>query len=93
MYTDDVIPLLNSSNSDDVAKANEMIKVRTDNDFYLQCYIMAHLYDIKIRYLGVQKANNDIYFDSVIYPNKYPETNVSEGAFFPSSVILITFLT
>ena len=93
LYTDNVLPLLNSSNADDVAKAKEMIKVRTDGDFYLQCHILAHLHDIKIRYLGIQKANKDIYFDSIIYPKKYPESSSSENPHFPSSVVLITFLT
>ena len=93
MYTDDILPLLDSSNADDVAKAKEMMIVRTDGDFYLQCHILAHLHDIKIRYLGIQKGKNDIYFDSVIYLKKYPESSSLENAHFPSSVVLITFLT
>ena len=63
LYTDDVVSLLQSPNVDDNEKAKEMIKIRTDNDFYLQCHIMAYLYNIKIRYLGIQSANeNDLFF-------------------------------
>ena len=62
LYTNDVLSLLNSSNEHDVEKAKEMIQIRTDSDFYLQCHIMAYIYDIKIHYLGVQKANKDVFF-------------------------------
>ena len=34
LYTDDVVSLLQSPNVDDNEKAKEMIKARTDNDFY-----------------------------------------------------------
>ena len=40
LYTADVLSLLKSSNANDVEKANQMIRVRTNNDFYLQCHIM-----------------------------------------------------
>ena len=92
-YTADVLSLLKSSNADDVEKANQMIWVRTDNDFYFQCHIIAYLYDIKIRYLGVQASNNDIYFDSIIVTNDMPEIYSSENPYFPNSEITITFLT
>ena len=71
-----------------------MIKVRTDNDFYFQCYIMAYLYNMKICYLGIQSANkNNLYFDSIIFPNEMPKSNSSENPFFLSSTVTVTFLT
>ena len=94
LYTDDVVSLLQSPNVDDNEKAKEMIKIRTDNDFYLQCHIMAYLYNIKICYLGIQSANeNDLFFDSIIFPNEMPKSDSSENPFFLSSTITVTFLT
>ena len=93
-YTADVLSLLKSSNVDDIEKAKEMIKVRTDNDFYFQCHIMTYLYNMKICYLGIQSANeNDLYFDSIIFPNDMPKSDSSENPFFLSSRVTVTFLT
>ena len=75
-YTDDVLSLLKSSNHVDVEKDNNMIKVRIDNDFYLQCYVMEYLFCIPIRYLAYQSGNEHIYSDSIIYPNQITESIV-----------------
>ena len=60
MYTDDVLLLLKSKDQAIIENANKMIQVRTDSDFYLQCHVMAKIFDLTIRYLGDQSSNSPI---------------------------------
>lgn len=48
MYTDDILSLLKSIDPVTIEKVNNIIKVRTDNNFYLQCHVIAKIFHIAI---------------------------------------------
>lgn len=51
-YTDNILSILKYTDSFNIEKAHDMIKVRTYKDFYLQYYVMSFIFGIIIYYLA-----------------------------------------